>query len=141
MYLEESLQEVGGPVLCPVKALLLEVRHDVGGLAPEVHGFLYQAASALPLLLSFLIPSASSAGCPAYLIVGMAPEDEDVHRRELVDESVALKLLPDASSDGGDGEGDRVHGLDLGGLDGRRTSRVSPTASHPRPSHPINLSL
>jgi hypothetical protein len=55
MYLEESLQEVGGPVLCPVEALLLEVGHDVGGLAPEVHGFLYQAASVLPLFLSIPI--------------------------------------------------------------------------------------
>lgn len=67
MYLEESLQEVGGPVLCPVKALLLEVGHDVGGLAPEVHGFLYQAASALPLFLSFLIPIGFVCGLPSLL--------------------------------------------------------------------------
>jgi len=50
MYLEESLQEVSGPVLRPVKALFLEVGHDVGGLAPEVHGFLYRAVSVLPFI-------------------------------------------------------------------------------------------
>ena len=66
----------------------------------------------------------------------MASEDEDVNRRELVDESIALKLLTDAGSDGRDGEGDRVHGLDLRGLDEQKTPesalypRMGPNCPH-----------
>lgn len=51
--------------------------------------------------------------CSAYLVVGIVLQKEHIDNGELVDESVTLELLSDAGADGGDGLGDRVHGLDL----------------------------
>jgi hypothetical protein len=105
-------------------------------LAPEVHGFLginqvsallfemlavksfiaFSAAQHLPSP-SRMAPSQKSA----YLIVGVALEKKNIDGGQLVDVSVALKLLPDAGPDGGDGVRDRVHGLDFGRL-GRQSN-------------------
>lgn len=63
-----------------------------------------------------LVPAPLSLKKCAYLVVGGALEKKDIDHGQLVDESVALKLLPHAGPDGCDGEGDRVHGLDLGRL-------------------------
>lgn len=59
----------------------------------------------------------ASTGGTAYLVVGVAPVEEDVHHGQLVDVSVALELLPDARPDRRDGVRDQVHGLDLGRLE------------------------
>lgn len=54
----------------------------------------------------------SSSGT-AYLIFGVALEQENVHHGELVGESVALKLLTYPGAEDGHGQGDVVHRLDL----------------------------
>jgi hypothetical protein len=51
-----------------------------------------------------------------HLVLRIVLCEKDVDDRELVHVSVTLKLLPHPCSDDGDGEGNRVHGLDLGGL-------------------------
>ena len=55
----------------------------------------------------------------AYLKLGVAVVDEDVGSLELGDVAVALELLPDLGANGGDGDVEGVHGLDLGGLSSR----------------------
>lgn len=47
------------------------------------------------------------------LVFGVVLHQEHVDDGDLVDESVTLKLLSHARADDRDGEGDRVHGLDL----------------------------
>lgn len=39
-YLEETKHEAGRQSPLPPEVFLLEVGHDMGSLAPEVHGFL-----------------------------------------------------------------------------------------------------
>lgn len=51
--------------------------------------------------------------CPSYLVLGVRLEQEDVNGRQLADEPVALKLLPHAVADDGDGHGHVIHGLYL----------------------------
>ena len=55
----------------------------------------------------------------AYLKLGVAVVDEDVGSLELGDVAVALELLPHLGANGGDGDVEGVHGLDLGGLSSR----------------------
>lgn len=64
-YLKESGHEVRGKPLVSPEVLLLEVRHDVGGLLPEVHHFLRRA-------LAMLVPP-SFCGDPN-LVLGMRLE-------------------------------------------------------------------
>jgi hypothetical protein len=105
-------------------------------LAPEVHGFLgINQVSALLFEVLAVTVHYSLLGSPAsvlsfengaipktaYLIVGVALEKKNIDGGQLVDVSVALKLLPDAGPDGGDGVRDRVHGLDFGRL-GRQSN-------------------
>lgn len=52
----------------------------------------------------------------AYLVLGVGVEEQDVDGLELLDVSVTLKLLSHLGSDGGNGHGERVHLLNLGGL-------------------------
>jgi hypothetical protein len=52
----------------------------------------------------------------AYLVIGVTLHEKDIDHGQLVDEAVALELLPHAGADGRDGLRDRVHGLDLGRL-------------------------
>lgn len=69
------------------------------------------------------------AGGATDLVLGIVLHEQDVDDGQLVYESVALKLLPHARADHGDGEWDRVHGLDLGRLSwGRRESRRAPVS-------------
>lgn len=51
-----------------------------------------------------------------YLELLVAVEQQHIHRLQLRDISVPLKLLSDLGADGGDGHVERVHGLDLGRL-------------------------
>jgi len=51
-----------------------------------------------------------------YLELLVAVEKQHVHRIQLRDISVPLKLLSDLCADGGDGHVERVHGLNLGRL-------------------------
>jgi hypothetical protein len=93
-------------------------------LAPEVHGFLENGCQPLLLLMQPIQvrrPSPRLLGLVLYggvtnLVVGVASEDENIDDGELVDEAVALKLLPYAGADRGNWLGDGVHRLDLGGL-------------------------
>jgi hypothetical protein len=55
----------------------------------------------------------------AYLELGVAVVDEDVGGLELGDVAVTLELLPHLGANGGDGDVEGVHGLDLGGLSSR----------------------
>ena len=52
----------------------------------------------------------------AYLKLGVAVVDEDVGGLQLGDVAVTLELLPHLGANGGDGNVESVHGLDLGGL-------------------------
>jgi hypothetical protein len=49
----------------------------------------------------------------------VAVVDEDVGGLELGDVAVTLELLPHLGANGGDGDVEGVHGLDLGGLNSR----------------------
>lgn len=46
----------------------------------------------------------------------MGLEEKNVYNRELVHKSLSFEFLPHTGSDGGDGHGHVVHGLDFGGL-------------------------
>jgi hypothetical protein len=69
---------------------------------------------------TFCVASHSSAR--AYLELGVAVVDEDVGGLELGDVAVTLELLPHLGANGGNGDVERVHGLDLGGLSSRLAS-------------------
>lgn len=66
-------------------------------------------SSSLPLYPPTMVSS--------YLVFRVALEKQYVDDRQLVDESVSLKLLPDSRPDDRHREGDVVHGLDLGCLE------------------------
>jgi hypothetical protein len=71
--LQEPGNEIGRQSLLSPEVLLFEVGHEMVRLAPEVHGL---------------------------LVIGIALEKENIDGGQLVDVSVALKLLPDAGPDG-----------------------------------------
>lgn len=63
--------------------------------------------------------SHSTLSARAYLELGVAVVDEDVGGLQLGDVAVTLELLPHLGANGGDGDVEGVHGLDLGGLSSR----------------------
>lgn len=58
------------------------------------------------------------------LVLGVVLHEKHIDDALLVHEPVLLELLSHPGAEGGDGEGDVVHGLDLGGLGGK-SSNVS----------------
>lgn len=67
-----------------------------------------------------------------YLVLRVALEEKDIDDWKLVDESVALELLPDTRPDDRHGEGDVVHGLNFGCL---RYQLLAQRPLHTSPSH------
>jgi hypothetical protein len=107
-YLEECTHKVRRKSLL----LLLKVRHDVRGLAPEVHCFL--SGQTVVSRDSRLVKH--HIWRPSYLVIGLAPEEQDIYRGKLVHKPMTLKLLPHPCSDRRYGHGEVVHALDFGGL-------------------------
>jgi hypothetical protein len=89
---------------------------------PNLHKSLLRTScisQQVPSALSLPIRGAS------YLIIGIVLKEENVHHWQLVDESMALKLLPYAGADSRNWMWDRVHGLNLRGLGGQVVSTVA----------------
>ena len=60
----------------------------------------------------------------------MGLEQQDIDDGNLVDKSVALKLLSYSCADRGNGHGDVVHGLDLGSLESAVSLNCSRYITH-----------